>query len=135
MSENVQSAESAEVRREPLKIGDQRTWGETTCQFGLTLPQCHEPATRHFMWLMDNSTSGACDEHAAYIHAKDTTQTPYDEHTHGPECGMPGAMWRFPYEDQDEGYCFFPAVDDASLLAEEPVLISTVISPGQADQP
>ena len=38
-----------------------------------------------------------------------------------PNCGMPGAMWRFPYEDEGEGYCYFPAVDDASLIVEETV--------------
>ena len=112
-------------KRSPLKLGDPRTWGETTCGFGLTLPQCHQPATRHFMWLTDKHTSAACDEHAAYIHSRDTSATPFDEHAHGPDCGMPGSMWRFPYEDQDEGYCYFPTVDDASLVAEEPALVST----------
>jgi hypothetical protein len=103
---------------EPLRLGDKRTWGETTCQFGLTVPECHEPATRHFMWLNDKSTSAACDEHAAHIHSRDTSQEPFDEHAHGPDCGMPGALWHHPYEDEADGYCFFPAVDDASLLAE-----------------
>ena len=116
--------------RKPLRLGDTRTWGETTCGFGLTVPECFEPATRHFMWLTDNSTSPACDEHAAYIHSRDTTATPFDEHTHGPDCGMPGALWRFAYEDQDEGYCFFPAVDDASLLAEESAPLVLVSRPG-----
>ena len=104
---------------EPLRLGDLRSWGETTCQFGLERPACDRAATRHFMWLTDSSTSAACDEHAAYIHSRDTTETPFDEHAHGPNCGMPGSMWRFPYEDQTEGYCFFPAPDDLSLLAEE----------------
>jgi len=104
-----------------LQLGGERSWGETTCQFGLNEPQCHEPATRHFMWLEDNGTSAACDIHAAYIHSRDTTAHPFDEHAHGPNCGMPGSMWQFPYEDQDEGYCFFPSLDDASLLVEESI--------------
>lgn len=116
---------SGATEREPLRLGDMRTWGETTCQFGLTTPRCDRPATRHFMWLTDNHTSGACNEHAAYIHSRDTSATPFDEHTHGPDCGMPGSMWRFPYEDEDEGYCYFPAVDDASLVAEESLPAAT----------
>lgn len=104
---------------EPLRLGVECSWGETTCQFGLTEPRCDKPATRHFMWLEGNATSAACDEHAAYIHSRDTSKVPYDEHAHGPDCGMPGSLWRFAYEDEDEGYCFFPPVDDASLLAEE----------------
>ena len=106
--------------RKPLIIGPERTWGETTCHFGLVASgQCNKQATRHFLWLNDNTISNACDEHAAYIHSRDTTSTPFDEHAFGPECGMPGAHWRIPYEDQPEGYCFFPAPDDASLLAEQ----------------
>jgi hypothetical protein len=113
-------------KREPLQLGTKLAWGETTCGFGLTEPECDKPATRHFMWLIDRSTSPACDEHAALVHARDTTATPFDEHAHGSDCGMPGSHWRFPYEDEDEGYCFFPAVDDASLLMEkpEPVLVA-----------
>lgn len=103
---------------EPLRLGDTRPWGETTCQFGLTAPECDQPATRHFMWLTDNTTSAACDDHAAYIHSRDTSATPFDEHTHAPTCGMPGTLWRFPYEDQAEGYCFVPGPDDASTLVE-----------------
>lgn len=117
--------------RKPLRLGKERSWGETTCQFGVDAPECDAPATRHFMWLMDGgSTSAACDDHAAYIHSRDTSDNPFDEHAHGHDCGMPGSMWRFPYEDEDEGYCFIPAPDDASLLAEElePSVIST--SPG-----
>lgn len=114
-----------------LRLGAKRTWGETTCQFGLTVPKCGEAATRHFMWLTDNSTSVACDEHTDLIHSRDTSETPFDEHAHGPNCGMPGSMWQFPYEDQDEGYCFFPAPDDASLLTEEPIrVLSTTAAEG-----
>ena len=105
------------AEREPLKLGSERSWGETTCHFGVAEPMCTAPATRHFMWLMDNSTSAACNEHAAYIHSRDTSATPFDEHAHGPNCGMPGTMWRFPYEDEDEGYCFFEAPDDTSARA------------------
>lgn len=103
----------------PLQLGTERSWGETTCHFGVREPMCSERATRHFMWLRDGSTSAACDEHAAYIHSRDTAATPFDEHTHGPDCGMPGAMWRFPYEDEDEGYCFMEAPDDLALLVDE----------------
>ena len=128
------TAHNTENERKPLHLGDARTWGETTCAFGLTLPECDQRATRHFMWLNDNSTSPACDEHAAYIHSRDTTATPFDEHAHGPDCGMPGAMWRFAYEDEAEGHCFFPAVDDASLLAEEPVP-ALVVSTSETSTP
>lgn len=27
-------------------------------------------------------------------------------------------MWHMPYEDEDEGYCFFPANDDASAMEQ-----------------
>lgn len=124
--------QKTENDQKPLRLGDLRSWGETTCHFGLTKPECDAPATRHFMWLTDNATSAACDAHAAYIHARDTSATPFDEHAHGPNCGMPGAHWRFPYTDEDEGYCFFPAPDDASLLAEEPVPVAHATSPGSA---
>jgi hypothetical protein len=107
-----------ETESTPLVLGTQRSWGETTCHFGVDKPACTATATRHFMWLTDNSTSAACDEHAAYIHSRDTSATPFDEHAHGPNCGMPGAMWRFPYEDQDEGYCFVEAPDDLSAMAD-----------------
>lgn len=131
-----QSAEKGAVEKTPLRLGDARAWGETTCGYGLTIPECDKPATRHFMWMTDNSTSPACDEHAAYIHSRDTAATPFDEHTHGPNCGMPGTLWRFAYEDQEEGYCFFPTIDDASLLAEEPVpaLVSTPSEATGVDQ-
>jgi hypothetical protein len=46
---------------------------------------------------------------------------PYEEHAFEGDCGMPGTWWHHPYEDEPEGYCFFPALDDASLLAEEPM--------------
>lgn len=111
-------------KRKPLRLGDERPWGETTCGYGLTESECDKPATRHFLWLNDRAMSAACDEHAAFIHGRDTTATPFDEHAHGGDCGMPGSHWRFPYEDEDEGYCFFPSPGDASLLAEEPVLAS-----------
>lgn len=113
--------DTSDGKKEPLRLGTTRTWGGTVCTFGLTEPECDKPATRHFMWMTDNSTSPACDEHAAYIHSRDTRETPYDEHAHGPDCGMPGSMWRFPYEDEAEGYCFFPAPDDAALLAKESI--------------
>lgn len=128
----MSAQQPAESGAKPLQLGGPRTWGETTCQFGLTRPECDAPATRHFMWLADNSTSASCDVHAAYIHSRDTTATPFDEHAHGPNCGMPGSMWRFPYEDEAEGYCFFPAPDDASLLAEEPLPAKASASPTPA---
>ena len=106
--------------RPQLKLGTDRGWGERVCQYGLERPECNRPATRHFMWLTDNGTSVACDEHAAFIHSRDTSSTPFDEHAFGPDCGMPGSLWHFAYEDEPEGYCFFPTVDDASILTEEP---------------
>lgn len=106
---------------EPLRLGEERPWGETTCGFGLERPSCDQPATWHVMWLVDNWTSNTCDEHMAYIRSRDTSSTPYEVHTFGPNCGMPGTLWHHPYDDEEEGYCLFPAVDDASLLAEEDV--------------
>lgn len=102
-----------------MRFRDRLTWGETNCGYGRTAEVgCTEPATRHFMWLDDNSTAAACDEHAEFI--RTTSSVEFDEHPHGGDCGMPGALWHFPYEDEPEGYCVFPAVDDASLLTEEP---------------
>lgn len=106
---------------EPLRLGEGRPWGETTCGFGLERPECDRPATWHVLWLVENWTSNTCDEHLAYIRNRDTSSTPYEVHTFGANCGMPGTLWHHPYEDEEEGYCLFPAVDDASLLAEEDV--------------
>lgn len=121
--------------KRPLRLGDKRPWGETTCGYGLEKPECDRPATRHFKWVADNSTSAACDEHAAYIHSRNTTGIPFDEHAFGGDCGMPGVWWHYPYEDEDEGYCFFPSPDDASLLAEEPVLVGITAALTEPTEP
>jgi hypothetical protein len=97
--------------------GDDRPWGETTCAYGLTEPECTDAATRHFLWLVDLSISAACDKHAQFI--RDNSSIAYEEHTFGGDCGMPGAIWQHPFINDDEGYCAFPAPDDASLLAEK----------------
>jgi hypothetical protein len=98
--------------------GDERPWGETTCGYGKHEPDCIAPATRHFVWLDNMYTTMACDEHAEWL--RDHSAHEWDEHAFGGDCGMPGALWHFAYEDEDEGYCVFPAPDDASLLTEEP---------------
>lgn len=104
-----------------IRLGDERPWGETICGYGLDRPECDQPAAWHVLWLKDNWTSTTCDEHLAFIRSRDTSDTPYEIHSFGPNCGMPGTLWHHPYEDEEEGYCLFPAVDDASLLAEEDV--------------
>lgn len=104
---------------EPLRLGDERTWGETTCSYGLTESECDQPATRHLLWLEDMHTSNTCDEHMAFIESRDTSATPYEAHAFGANCGMPGTLWHHPYENEDEGYCLFPAVDDLGLVVEE----------------
>lgn len=73
------------------------------------------------MWLDTHAVSGTCGEHLVFIAA--CAQIPYETHPFGGDCSMPGALWHHPYEDEDEGYCFFPALDDASLLTEEPMPI------------
>lgn len=101
----------------PLRLGAERSWGETRCQFGLERPECDQAATHHVMWLEDNHTSATCAEHLDFIRSR--AQMPYEVHTHGPDCGMPGSLWHHPYEDEDQGYCLFPAPDDASVVAFE----------------
>lgn len=101
----------------PFRLGEITRWGETTCGFGVDLPMCDKPATVHVMWLESSATSSTCDEHMAFI-AKSATFD-YETHTFGGDCGMPGSLWHHPYEDEDEGYCHFPAPDDASLVIEE----------------
>lgn len=110
-----------------FRLGKKAVWGTTTCGFGVDVPACSKPATVHVMWLESLATSPTCDEHLAFIEANATLD--YETHTHGPDCGMPGSLWHHPYEDEEEGYCHFPAPDDASLLAEEPVLVTSSIPP------
>lgn len=100
-----------------FKVGTASRWGETTCGYGLDLPLCHEAATTHVMWLETMACSATCDEHMRFI--AENANLDYETHPFGSDCGMPGALWHIPYEDEDEGYCFFPVPDDASLLAEE----------------
>ena len=106
-----------------FRLGSKVRWGETTCGFGIDQPACTKAATIHVLWLRDLATSSTCDEHLAFI--KKSADLAHETHTFGPECGMPGALWHHPYEDEEEGYCLFPAPDDASLLAEEPVTITS----------
>lgn len=103
---------------EPLRLGESIPSGGTTCGYGLTRSECDQPATHHVLWLADNWTSPTCAEHLAFIRSRDTSERPYEVHTFGGNCGMPGTLWHHPYEDEEEGYCLFPAPDDASLLAE-----------------
>ncbi len=98
----------------PLKLGTKPRWGETTCGFGVDRPDCDKPAVWHLMWLDSGSVSAACEEHLAYI---DSRQHPeYERHSFAPNCGMPGVWWQHPNEGEEEGYCFFPANDDASAM-------------------
>lgn len=110
--------------KKPLKLGSERPWGETVCGFGLERNECAQPATVHVCWLESMHTSTTCDEHMDYI--RETATIPYETHTFAGDCGMPGTLWHHPYEDEDEGYCLFPAVDDAALLVEE-------VEPAHAD--
>jgi hypothetical protein len=106
--------------RREIRFRDRLAWGETTCGYGPAAdPWCSAEATRHFMWLDDASCAMACDEHAQWI--RNHSAVDADEHAMGPECGMPGAIWQFGFEEGEESWCIFPAVDDASLLTEEPV--------------
>jgi len=115
---------------EPLKLGTERSWGETTCGYGLTEAECSKPAAWHLLWLAENFMSNTCDEHLAFIDSKPHPE--YERHTFAGNCGMPGTLWHHPYEDEPEGYCLFPAVDDLSVLAEadEPVLAGTTDTEG-----
>lgn len=118
-----------------FKLGCLPRWGETTCGFGVDVPACAAAATTHVMWLESSATSATCPEHLAYIEAN--SPLAFETHAHGPNCGMPGSLWHHPYEDEDEGYCLFPAPDDASLLAEEPLPVGASTRPaapaGDAD--
>lgn len=99
-----------------VTIGRTRPLGSKTC--GFEGPGgCTSDATRHFMRIIDGVSLAACDDHSTYIRSKQDAFEQWDEHTFSPECGMPGTLWRFPYEDEEEGYCFFPAPDDASAVA------------------
>ncbi len=102
------------ARREVRTIP--RPWGETTCAYGKVSSECDLSATRHFMWLDDYHVTGACDKHADFL--RSTSIIEMEEHTFGANCSMPGALWQHPYEDETEGYCVFPAPDDASVLIE-----------------
>lgn len=105
------------TRRHEIR-GIPRPWGETTCGYGKYVPECTASATRHFMWLDTGAIAGACDEHAVFV--RERSIVPVEEHAFAADCGMPGALWHHPYEDEPEGYCVFPAPDDVSALVEEP---------------
>lgn len=112
--------------RESLRVGAEQPYGETTCGYGLDRALCSAPAIWHIFWLggdFDGHTSSTCAEHLEYINSR--SHPAYDIHTHGPNCGMPGTHWQFPYKDQDEGYCFFPANDDMSAIevADVPTIV------------
>ena len=103
----------------PFKLGTSRPWGKTDCGYGVERDECLKPATTHVLWFASNATSTTCDEHLTFIRTSATED--YETHTFLGDCGMPGTYWHHPYADEDEGYCLFPAVDDAQLFAEEPV--------------
>lgn len=103
--------------RAKFKIGTVSQWGSTTCGFGVDIPACDAPATKHVMWLESMAVSVTCDEHMAFI--AENADLAYEVHTFGPDCSMPGALWHHPYEDEEEGWCMFGAPDDASLAVEE----------------
>lgn len=101
---------------ETLKIKDPRPLGDTSCGY---IPdsgeRCHRPGVQHFL-LVDVATFVSCREHETYIRDRQQPGEVWDDHEIGPDCSMPGTMWRFPYADEAEGYCFSPAPDDASAL-------------------
>lgn len=109
------------MKAEALKFGTKARWGEATCGYGIDEHHCDKPAVWHLLWLDSNAVSNTCEEHLAFI---DSRPNPgYDRHAFGANCGMPGVLWHFPYEDEDEGYCLFPANDDASAMAEVDLVI------------
>ncbi len=99
-----------EVRKAP------RSWGETTCGYGIDSSECKLPAVRHFMWMDHFHTAEACEKHVDFL--RSTSIVEMEEHTFGSDCSMPGSLWHHPYEDETEGYCIFPALDNASVLVE-----------------
>lgn len=105
----------------PFRLGTKERWGDPICGYGLDGDdQCTKVATIHVGWLIEPfATSATCDEHLHFIRNRATHA--FETHAMGGDCGMPGALWHHPYEDEDEdeGYCLFPAPDDASLLAEQ----------------
>lgn len=113
---------------EPLRLGQWRPMGQITCSFGLADPDCPKPATHHLMWMNDLSVSNACDEHFAYILAKDTSATPFETHPFEGDCSMPGALWHHPAAEETEGRCVFPLPDDlraaVSVEVAEPVQVA-----------
>lgn len=98
--------------------------GEGLCLYGKSKSECSKLATRHFMWLDTKHITNACDEHAEWLRTHSINEM--EEHRFGDDCGMPGALWHHPYEDEEDGYCFFPMVDDASILSEEVIVIKEV---------
>lgn len=111
--------------RRPFRLGTVERWGDPVCGFGLEGDeQCSTRGTIHVGWLIEPlATSVTCDEHLAFIEAN--APHAYETHAIGGDCAMPGALWHHPYEDEAEGYCIFPALDDASLLTDEvePVVV------------
>ncbi|WP_032375998.1 hypothetical protein [Rhodococcoides fascians] len=100
---------------EPLRLGSKPRWGETTCGYGIDEPVCNKRAVWHLLWLESTFVSSTCDEHLAFVNSR--PHPDYDIHTFSANCSMPGVLWHFPYEDEPEGYCLFPANDDASAMA------------------
>lgn len=119
-----------------FKLGVVQRWGATDCGYGLNgHDECREPATVHVMFLSDLQTTVACEEHMGFIEAN--ADRDFETHSFGANCGMPGALWHHPYEDEGEGYCLFPFLDDASLLMEEPApaLVLTTTDPTTPEEP
>lgn len=98
-----------------LKFGRVRRGGETTCGFGVDRHDCANPAVWHLLFTDGSGTNCmTCAEHLDFINSR--PRPGYDIHAFGPDCGMPGALWHYPYKDEPEGYCFFPANEDASAM-------------------
>lgn len=100
---------------EKLKLGTRSRAGEQTCGYGVDDDLCSAPAKHHVLFYGSNQNCMACEEHMRFIQSV-TTQNSFEIHGFGSNCGMPGALWHHPYEDEKEGYCFFPSNDDISAL-------------------
>lgn len=104
---------------ERMRLGVMRPWGEQTCSFGLTYPECSERATHHVKWLEDGSSSATCQKHLTYIKIHNPPE--HEVHTFGSDCCMPGTLW-YPATVDAAGFCRFPDSNDHTFVAEEPTL-------------
>ena len=96
---------------EPLKLGTVRDRGTTVCTYGLEGPECDKPAEYHFLWINQDGTSPACEEHKRLVEEeRDTSEVPYDLHKFGEHCNHPGAIWVFVDHDGAESMCIPPTM-------------------------